>query len=126
MLTIHTFNINQQENNLTLLLADSSAKFNENWQFSFEFLRVIRLPNQQATKQTQVVESHKKDAQLISVESVAKHGFKLIFDDGFSCCYHQDEFALLNQQRDLLWQGYLDALKASGHNRQATIDIKQL
>lgn len=125
MLTIQTFSINQQDSNLTLSLSDSSAQFSEEWQFSFEFLRVVQLPGRLSKKPT-AIDSHKKSVLIVAIESLGRHGFKLLFDDGFSCSYHQEEFALLFQQRESLWQDYLVALKSSGHSREAIIDIKQL
>ena len=130
MLTIQALTIDKSAKQLIVTLADASGGLTENWCFSFEFLRVIEPPSasnsHQLSNAKKAIVSHKKDVMLTSIESIGKHGFRVIFDDGFSCCYDQNQFALLHQQRELLWQHYLDELKATGHSRDAMIDIQQL
>ena len=94
-------------------------------QLSFEFLRVCRPSHETSHKKNQVV-SHKKNVLLKTLESVAKHGYRLIFDDGYSVIFSDDYMHCLVTEREERWQEYLGALKASGHSREAMIEIKQL
>jgi DUF971 family protein len=89
-------------------------------QLSFEYLRISS-----AGKPGQVV-SHKKNVLLIHIESVAKHGYRLIFDDGHSAIYSEKHIKTLVLEYDSRWRNYLSELKVSGHSREAMIDIKQL
>ncbi len=96
--------------------------------FSMEFLRVIDPSNAALTpnkKATQVV-SNKKQVLLTTVESIGKHGYRLVFDDGFQTLIDESAFLLLNQHKETLWQTYLEAIKESGFTREATIEIKSL
>jgi DUF971 family protein len=63
---------------------------------------------------------------LTAIESVGKHGHRLIFDDQHSAIYTSEYIALLIKEYSQRWEGYLLELKASGHSREATIDITQL
>ena len=95
---------------------------------SFEFLRVCghghQLTNKKANN-TQIV-SHKKNVLLTTIECVAKHGYRLIFNDGYSAVFSDEHLHLLFVEREQRWQDYLQALQASGHSREAMIEIKQL
>ena len=59
-------------------------------------------------------------------ESVAKHGYRLIFDDGHQAIYSAEYLYCLASEFPSRWQQYLDELKASGQTREVLIDIKQL
>ena len=72
------------------------------------------------------VTSHKKNVLLISIESVAKHGYRLIFDDDHSAIYSEDFLQTLALEHEIRWENYLSDLKDSGHSREAMIDFKQL
>lgn len=129
MLKIKAFTFDNQQNQLQVSLASKDDKLTDTWTFSFEFLRVIPFPvqpNQAGKEQAQKVPAHKKAVKLISIESVGKHGHRFVFDDEHHTIYSLDQLSLLHQQADILWQQYLDALSASGHSREAMIDIVQL
>jgi len=72
------------------------------------------------------VTSHKKNVLLTHIESVAKHGYRLIFDDGHSAIFSEEYIQTLALEYESRWKNYLDELKISGHSREAMIDIKQL
>jgi DUF971 family protein len=95
---------------------------------SFEFLRVCGHSHELASKKTsnsQVV-SHKKNVLLTAIECVGKHGYRLIFNDGYSAVFSDEHLHLLFIEQLQRWHGYLQALQASGHSREAMIDIKQI
>jgi len=126
MLNITQFILNKAVQQLSVLLESNTGKehkITEKWDFSFEFLRVVS-PNGYGAKQA--IYSHKKGVILVRIEAVAKHGYRFIFDDDFQIIYNQSELNFLHQHKTKLWQDYLRALTTTGHNREASISIKQL
>jgi DUF971 family protein len=125
---IARFIIDNALHNLTIEFSASAAI--ENSQLSFEYLRINSPAN--STKKpksgqalTQVV-SHKKDVLLVNIESVAKHGYRFIFDDEHSAIYSEQYIQTLVLEYKVRWQDYLDKLKTSGHSRDTMINFKQL
>jgi DUF971 family protein len=108
-----------------LLFIEFEDKSVNDAQLSFEFLRVCS-PSQETSHKKANLVSHKKNVLLNTLESVAKHGYRLIFDDNYSVIFSDDYMYCLVTEREQRWQEYLDALQASGHSREAMIDIKQL
>lgn len=121
-MTIIRFIINNTLHNLTIEFSASTAI--ENTQLSFEYLR-ISSPASSTKKQTQVT-SHKKSVLLVKIESVAKHGYRLIYNDGHTAIYSEEYIQTLALEYEERWQHYLREIKASGHSRETMIDIKQL
>lgn len=91
--------------------------------FAMEFLRVIDDIN--SAGKTALV-TNKKHIQLVSIESMGKHGFRLLFDDGFNKAVNEALLEKLSSNYDDLWQHYLDEIKKSGLTRETAIDIKAL
>jgi len=123
MNTITRFAIHQAQKQLEVALASG-----DEFSLPMEFLRVIDanvLISGEGQPSTKLV-THKKDVQLTTIESVGKHGFRLLFDDKFSTILTHEQFIELNQHQQSLWQQYLDAIKASGFTRETAIDIKAL
>jgi DUF971 family protein len=116
------FIIDNALHNLTIEFSASAAI--ENTQLSFEYLRISSPAN--STKKTNQVISHKKDVLLVNIESVAKHGYRFIFDDDHSAIYSEPYIQTLVLEYELRWQYYLAELKTSGHSRDTMIDFKQL
>lgn len=121
-----SFIIDKKQNDLTIEFSDSNNM--KSPQLSFEYLRISSPEN--STKklkpgQTQVT-SHKKNVVLANIESVAKHGYRLTFNDGHNAIYSEAYLHTLVLEHEVRWQQYLADLKTSGHSREAMIDIKQL
>jgi DUF971 family protein len=95
-------------------------------QLSFEYLRISSATSLANKTKTAQVISHKKGVLLTHIESVAKHGYRLIFDDGHSVIFSEEYLQTLALEYESRWQDYLGELKISGHSREAMIDIKQL
>lgn len=115
------------DNALHQLSIEFSAADISTAQLSFEYLR-ISSPAKSVNKPNakhQVI-SHKKVVRLLAIENVAKHGYRFIFDDDHSAIYSAQYLQTLVVEHDNRWQNYLNQLKASGHSREAMIDIKQL
>ncbi|KGJ91118.1 gamma-butyrobetaine hydroxylase-like domain-containing protein [Colwellia psychrerythraea] len=123
---IISFIIDNKQNNLTIEFSDS--KNMESAQLSFEYLRIsspVNSAKNLKSGQAQVT-SHKKEVVLVNIESVAKHGYRLIFNDGHNAIYAEAYIHTLVHEHEVRWQHYLTELKVSGHSREAMINIKQL
>jgi len=117
------------DNTIHSLTIEFSANENiANTQLSFEYLRISSDANSaKKNKAGQVqVTSHKKNVLLVNIESVAKHGYRLIFNDGHSAIFSEEFIQTLALEYETRWQDYLSELKDSGHSREAMIDFKQL
>lgn len=112
------FVINNAENNLTINTVKGRVA-----QLSFEYLRVF---SPTTSNKQQALVSHKKSIKLLTIENVAKHGYRLIFDDQHSAIYATDYLELLIKEHDHRWQYYLNELQTSGHSREEMINITQL
>lgn len=122
---VSQFIFDNSQQQLTLVLSGADGLVRK--QLSFEYLR-ISSPEKSPTKPNtpQAIISHKKDVLLINIESVGKHGYRLIFNDSHSAIYGEDYLEIIAVNYDDRWQQYLSALKTSGHSREAMIDIKQV
>ncbi len=120
MTLITRFLIDSKQSILTVELSGKTP-----WQFPMEFLRVIDL-NGINTNAKQALVTNKKEVQLVNIESVGKHGFRLCFNDSYQTILTENQFKQLHAQHDPLWQAYLDAIKNSGLTRETAIDIKAL
>ncbi|TMM47677.1 gamma-butyrobetaine hydroxylase-like domain-containing protein [Colwellia ponticola] len=111
----------------TLTIEFSADADITNAQLSVEYLRIsspvssVKKPNT-----GQHIISHKKSVALLTIENVAKHGYRFIFDDGHSAIYSVQYLKTLVIEQESRWQQYLNELKTSGHSRDTMIDIKQL
>ena len=125
---IARFIIDNTLHNLTIEF--SASKAIENSQLSFEYLRIsspaISTKKLKTGQTSTQVTSHKKDVLLVKIESVAKHGYRFIFDDEHSAIYSQQYNQTLTLEYEVRWQSYLNELKASGHSRETMINFKQL
>jgi len=99
-----------------------------NTELSYEYLRISSPGNTaKNTKSGQVAPvSHKKEVVLTHIESVAKHGYRLIFDDGHNTIYSEEFVQTLVHEYEERWHNYLNELTTSGHSRETMIDFKQL
>lgn len=95
---------------------------------SFEYLRISSPSNNKKKNKTGQIQvtSHKKNVVIINIESVAKHGYRLIFDDDHSAIYCDEYIHTLVLENESRWALYLNDLKESGHSREAMINFKQL
>lgn len=119
-MTVNKFIINTQEATLTISFTDGQLAC-----LPFEFLRVFT-PSIKPNAKSHPLVTHKKLVTLLKIEHVAQHGFRLLFDDQHSAIYSSEYLCQLSQEYEPRWQHYLTELKASGHSREAKIDITQL
>tara|TARA_R110001583_G_scaffold1152_7_gene9551 strand:- start:4315 stop:4674 length:360 start_codon:yes stop_codon:yes gene_type:complete len=117
---IKSFIINTNKKSITINLSNGDTAC-----LGFEYLRVFTPKSNDSAKQ-QVLASHKKLVMLSAIENVGKHGYRFIFDDQHSAIYSTEYLNLLIIEHEQRWQYYLTELKASGHSREAIINITQL
>ncbi len=91
---------------------------------SFEYLRVFS-PDEKNHSGDKIV-SHKKSVQLRKIESVGKHGYRFLFDDQHSAIYTGNYLAKIFHEHDMRWQHYLTEISKSVHNREASINFKEV
>jgi DUF971 family protein len=115
---IKQFVINNTQRCITLT-ADSCVSY----QLSFEYLRIS---SPKVKPKQALVVSHKKQVMLLRIECVAKHGYRLAFDDQHDAIYSDEYLIKLVLEQDHRWQVYLTELEKSGHTREAMIEIKQV
>jgi DUF971 family protein len=116
---IKRFILKQAEQKLSIYLVKDQLI-----ELAFEYLRVFS--PQSVNKKNPILEAHKKNVQLTAIEPVGKHGYRFIFDDEHSAIYSTDYLEVLASEYTERWQHYLTQLKASGHSREAMINITQL
>ena len=119
-MSIKSFQIDSIEKNLTINFIKGETVC-----LSAEYLRVLT-PTYNSSNKQQALVTHKKNITLIAIESVGKHGYRLIFDDQHNAIYSAQYLKILAVEHSQRWQHYLTELKASGHSREAMIDITQL
>jgi len=76
----------------------------------------------------QVLQVGKKAVAISGIEATGRYAIKIIFDDGHdSGLYDWTYLRHLGDQQELLWQSYLDRLKAQNASRESLfISLKQL
>lgn len=105
-----------------LLIAFRKDLLNDN--LMYEYLRVFA-PTDGKGKLTLLPPKvyHKKDVKLIAIESVAKHGYRFIFDDGFSDVYSVSYLQELVNEYACHWRIYTESLIGGAYSRETIIDI---
>ncbi len=119
-MTIKQFIINNNEKNLSITFVSGEVAC-----LSSEYLRVFTPAFSSSSKQQNLV-THKKMVALTAIENVGKHGYRLVFDDQHSNIYSAEYLLLLIREHEQRWQQYLVELGASGHSREAMINITQV
>jgi len=117
---ITQFTLNNNEKELTINFVNGEAAC-----LNFEYLRVFT-PSVNSSAKQQTLITHKKLVILTAIENVGKHGYRLIFDDQHNAIYSAEYLTLLIKEHKQRWQHYLTEIQASGHSREAMIDITQL
>lgn len=91
------------------------------YELSCEFLRV-NSPSAEVRGHgpgQEVLQLGKEDVSISQIEAVGNYAVRLIFSDGHdSGIYSWDLFERLGENKDQLWQNYLDRLKEAGHSRR--------
>ena len=127
MSNIKRFVINKATANLSIFDENGEQDSSKVTKLSFEYLRVFAPTDDKG----QPISSppkvfHKKQVQLLKIESVAKHGYRFIFDDNHSNIYSDDYLKLLATEYPHRWQHYIEHTGKAINSREATIEIKEL
>lgn len=87
-----------------------------------EFLRVLS-PSAEVRGHgagQEVLQTGKKDVNIVAVEPVGNYAVKLVFSDGHDTgLYSWDYLYTLGADHDALWQAYLERLDKAGASRDA-------
>lgn len=96
-------------------------------ELSFEYLRVFA-PTDDKGQPAGLLPKvyHKKQVRLLRIESVGKHGYRFIFDDGHSNTYSSDYLHVLAAEYEQRWQHYINSVNSAINSREATIEIKEV
>jgi len=122
MLNIKRFSLQPKQTKLSIEFSNKIISV-----LDYEYIRVLSpLDGFTNPAKNKTLIAHKKQIQLIRIESVAQHGYRFIFDDQHSAIYSVEYLADLCKNEAKLWLQYIAELKKSGHTREATISITQL
>jgi DUF971 family protein len=121
-MAINQFLIDNANKQLSITFDDGFAAC-----LNFEFLRVLA-PSETAKQQQQANYQvlHKKSVIVNAIEAVGKHGYRLCFDDAFSDIYNEIYLKEIAHNQSTLWQEYLNKLDGKIHQRETSIEIKEV
>ncbi len=124
MSNINSFTIHRHAASLSIQFDNQTQ---DSADLSFEYLRVFA-PTDDKGQPTGLTPKvyHKKQVQLLNIESVGKHGYRFIFDDGHSNIYSNDYLRILLAEREIRWQHYLKGANSAINSREATIEITEV
>lgn len=127
MSKIKRFIVNRATATLSIFDENAEKDSSKAIELSFEYLRVFA-PTHDKGKNAGAVPQvfNKKQVQLLTIESVAQHGYRFIFDDHHSDIYSADYLQLLADEYQQRWQHYLEHTGTAAKSREATIEIKEL
>lgn len=124
-MNITDFALNHSNQNLSVTFDDESKLT-----LSYEYLRVFAPTESENSikKNNNLIPQvfHKKNIRIKTIESVAKHGYRLVFNDGFSDIFTSENFLKLAESFDKNWGLYLVHTNKTSQSREQTIDITQL
>lgn len=94
----------------------------ESYRLSYEFLRVLSPSAEVRGHGKPVLQTGKKFVTVRNIEPVGNYAIKLTFDDGHNTgIYSWDYLYSLCQNRDRLWQEYLQQLEQAGAKREPAL-----
>lgn len=115
--------VRKQSQCLELIYPTSGAD-NESFQLSFELLRVYS-PSAEVRGHgigNAVLQHGKKEVVLLNIEPAGNYALKLIFDDGHdSGLYDWKYLYHLCENKEELWQDYLQRLEQAGLARESNV-----
>lgn len=118
---ITKFTLNEAANTLSIVIAP-----NRELNYSFEFLRVFSPSEWKKSQPATPKVFHKKQVKLTRIESVGKHGYRLLFDDTYQDLFSAEYLIDMASQHQALWSKYLEQTNNAANNREQAINIKQL
>ena len=98
----------------------------QTFELSAEYLRVYS-PSAEVRGHgpgQEVLQVGKEDISIHAIEPVGNYAVKLVFSDGHdSGLYTFEELYRLGDEREALWQDYLDRLDNAGHKRKPQLSV---
>jgi DUF971 family protein len=124
MSNISNFTIHRQAASLSLQFDNIEQ---DSAELSFEYLRVFA-PTDDKGQPSGLSPKvyHKKQVQLLSIESVGKHGYRFIFDDDHSNTYSTAYLQVLLAEYEQRWQHYMKSVNSAINSRETTIEITEV
>ena len=111
-----SINLHQKSRILEIAFDDG-----QNFELSCEFLRVYS-PSAEVKGHgpgQSVLQTGKENISITNIEPVGHYAVKLIFDDGHDTGLYSWAYLYeLGENKDALWQDYLQGLQDAGHKRQ--------
>lgn len=108
--------LHQRSRELEIAFSDGAR-----YSMPYEFLRV-HSPSAEVRGHgpgQEVLQTGKRDVNVLGVEPVGSYAMKIEFDDGHdSGLYTWEYLRYLGKQQDALWQEYLLRLEAAGESRE--------
>lgn len=75
----------------------------------------------------EVLQSGKKDVAISEIKPVGNYAVQLVFDDGHDTgIYSWDYLRELGEQREAMWQRYLERLDEAGMNRDPDVQVVRI
>ena len=109
--------LHQQSRILEIAFADGKS-----FKLPCEFLRVLS-PSAEVRGHgagQEVLQTGKRDVNIVAVEPVGNYAVKLVFSDGHDTgLYSWDYLYTLGVDQDVLWRDYLERLEKAGVSRDA-------
>jgi len=131
MSTILKFILNTPSKALDVHFTSTTSQQNNIISLSFEYLRIFSPSELSKTKANNdgsplIPEVfHKKNVTIIAIESVGKHGYRIIFDDNHQDIFSSEELLHLSVQFEQYWPLYIKSLSTT-HSREASINFKSV
>jgi DUF971 family protein len=109
---------------LELVYADG-----ERFELSCELLRVYS-PSAEVRGHgpgQEVLQTGKKEVAITDIKAVGNYALQLVFDDGHDTGIYSWEYLRdLADERETLWQRYLDRLRAEGLSRDPDVQVLRI
>lgn len=130
MTTILKFVLNTHQQVLDVHLTGINSKKNIFISLTYEYLRIFspcELSKVQSNKNTPSIPEvfHKKNVNIITIESVGKHGYRIVFDDDHHDVFSAEVLFTLSQHFEQHWPLYIKNL-SSTNSREASINFKSV
>ena len=110
----------RKQKRLEVLFADALLA-----EFSAEFLRVLSPSAEVRGHGNPQLVANKRDVAIQQILPIGQYAVRLVFDDGHnSGLYSWHYLRQLHEQRQALWQDYLQRLKAANAVREAKLEVR--
>lgn len=122
--------LNTHQQVLDVHFTDTSSQQINVISLTYEYLRIFspsELNKAKPNKNSPFIPKvfHKKNITIIAIESVGKHGYRVLFDDSHHDIFSSDDLLTLSQQFEQCWPLYIKSL-SSTNSREESINFKSI